>query len=323
MPSKKLLSKKRTILIAGGGGFIGTNLTTTLLKKGHQVIILDNFVTSDKKNLDHLKKHPNLTLIEHDITKPLPKINTKIDAIANLASPASPPRYQKIPIFTLRTNSLGTENLLKLAKKHNCRFVQASTSEIYGNPEKSPQKETYFGNVNSYGPRSMYDEGKRYAESLIKAYRDKFKLNTGIIRIFNTYGPFMQLDDGRVITNFINQILNKKPLTIHGDGKQTRSFCYIDDQVSAWLKMIDSDIEGPVNIGNTHEITVNQLAKNFEKALKVKLEKVYISRPPEDPEKRRPDVSLAKKLLKWEPKVSLEQGLKKTYNWYKKNQPTT
>lgn len=299
------------LLVAGGAGFIGTNLVSRLLELNNRVVVLDNYSTGKFDNLQIAasKYGNNLTVVEHDITEKLPEFKEKFDVIVNLACPASPPVYQRLAVETLRVNSVGTENLLNLARINNSRFIQASTSEIYGNPLVHPQNEDYWGNVNSYGPRSMYDEGKRYAEALIWTYRHNFDVKTGIIRIFNTYGPHMSDDDGRVITNFIYQGLSGKKLTINGDGKQSRSFCYIDDQVEAWIKMINSDAEGPINVGNPDEFSILELAQCVEKVLDKKLEYEYLPKLQDDPEMRCPDITLAKKLLGWEPKVSLETGL--------------
>ena len=307
--------KQKHILITGGAGFIGSNMTKRLLEQGHQVTVLDNFVTGSRENLKDVANNTKLTVIDHNISKPLKKIFKKIDVILNYACPASPPAYQKDSLLTLHACSIGVENMLKLALKYNARFLQASTSEVYGNPVEHPQKETYYGNVNSYGPRAMYDEGQRYAEALIWVYRKNHNLNTGIIRIFNTYGPFMSPYDGRVISNFIWQSLNNKPLTIYGDGKQTRSFCYIDDQLDAWEKMIDSDVEGPINIGNPNEITINQLVNIVKKITKKEIKIRYSPLPTNDPLKRRPDISKAKNLLKWSPKIDIEEGVGQTVNW--------
>jgi len=304
------------ILVAGGAGFIGTNLVARYLLLGHRVTVIDNLCTGKKKNLDHLQqKYPHrLKFIIADITQKLPVFSQKFNVIANLACPASPPAYQKLALETLRVNSLGVENLLQLALKHQARFLQASTSEVYGDPLVHPQVESYKGNVNSYGDRSMYDEGKRYAEALIWTYRHKYHLNTGIIRIFNTYGPYMSPNDGRVVTNFLYQALNNQPLTVYGDGTQTRSFCFIDDQVDAWIKMTGSNQPGPINIGNPDEFTMLELIEVIEKILYKTCRVKYLPIGQDDPGKRRPDISKAKKLLHWQPKISLQEGLKRMLN---------
>lgn len=305
------------ILVAGGAGFLGTNLSERLLKEGHDVVVLDNYCTGKAENLSHLiNTYPKkLTIKEQDIIQPLPDFDGKFDVVVNMACPASPPAYQRMSIETLKVCSIGTENLLKIAKRDKARFVQASTSEVYGEPEVHPQVETYWGNVNSYGARSMYDEGKRYAEALIWSYRKLFNINTGVIRIFNTYGPFMSPEDGRVITNFLHQALDGKELTVYGDGKQTRSFCYVDDQVEGWMKMINSSVEGPVNIGNPQEFSLLELIGTIEKILGKKLQITFQPRPSDDPTQRKPDITKAKELLNWEPKVTLEEGLRKMLEW--------
>lgn len=307
------------ILIAGGAGFLGTNLTRRLLKDNHSVVVVDNFITGKRDNLKEIQElYPRqLRIIEQDIAFPLSTIQNKFEVIVNMACPASPPAYQNHPLETLRTNSLGTENLLDLAKRDQARFVHASTSEVYGEPLKHPQKESYWGNVNSYGERSMYDEGKRYAEALIWSYRRLYGLNTGIIRIFNTYGPFMSPTDGRVITNFLHQALKGEDLTVYGDGNQTRSFCYVDDQIEGWVKMINSDFEGPVNIGNPKEFSVLELANLVNTMFDNKLKIAFKPRPADDPTQRQPDITLAKKVLGWEPEVSLEEGINKMLDWLK------
>lgn len=305
------------ILIAGGAGFLGTNLTRRLLREGHRVTVLDNFVTGKKENLADLAGDLNLQLIEQDIVQVLPDLEQKLDVVVNMACPASPPAYQGMPLETLRVCSLGTENLLKLAVKSQARFVHASTSEVYGDPLIHPQKENYWGNVNPYGARSMYDEGKRYAESLIWVYRRKYGLNSGIVRIFNTYGPYMRPDDGRVITNFLRQGLKGEPLTVYGDGTGTRSFCFMDDQIEGWMKMIQSGVEGPINIGNADEFSIMELAEKVSKLFAHQPQIVFKSKPADDPARRRPDISKAKELLGWEPKIPLEEGLKLTLQWLK------
>lgn len=299
------------ILVAGGAGFLGTNLVKRLLRDGHQVVVIDNFSTGSMSNLDDL----SIEIIKHDISLSLPILAGKFDVIVNMACQASPPAYQQHPIETLRVCSLGTEYLLQRAMADSARFVQASTSEVYGEPLVQPQAESYWGNVNSYGERAMYDEGKRYAEALIWSYKRVHNVNSGIIRIFNTYGPSMNSKDGRVITNFVHQALADQELTIYGDGRQTRSFCYVDDQIEAWIKMINSSHEGPINIGNPVEFNMLELIKVLEKVLGKKLRVTFKPRPIDDPTQRRPDITKAKELLNWEPKIQLEEGLGKMIEW--------
>ena len=318
-------------LISGGAGFLGANLALRLLKDGNRVFVIDNLSTGSKKNLAELSKHPNFQFSKHDIRKPI-KINQKFDYVLNLACPASPPRYYEDPILTLETNSIGAKNMLLVARKNKARFFQTSTSEVYGDPKEHPQKESYFGNVEPYCKRSCYDEGKRYAEALIWQYHNLFNIDTGIIRIFNTYGPRMDPDDGRVVTNFIKQALTGKPITIQGNGKQTRSFCYVDDQIEGMIKMIHSKEEGPINIGNPDEFTIKELADlvikltdsclpDFGELSRVagtaKSKIIYVPAVVSDPKQRRPDISLAKKKLGWKPKINLEEGLKRTIEWFK------
>ncbi len=312
-------SQEMRVLIAGGAGFLGTNLSLRLLADGHLVVVIDNFCTGKRTNTEFVKdKFPNtFEVIEHDITKEL-SLFEKFDVVVNMACPASPPAYQRMPIECLRVSSVGTENLLKLAKETNARFVQASTSEVYGEPQVHPQEESYWGNVNSYGVRSMYDEGKRYAEALIYSFRRVYGLNTGIVRIFNTYGPFMDPEDGRVVTNFLHQALEGKDLTVYGDGKQTRSFCFVDDQIDAWIKMINSQEEGPINVGNPQEFTMLELVEAISKVLGKDLKVVYKPKPVDDPTQRRPDITKAKNLLGWEPKIPLDEGLKRMVRGIKK-----
>jgi len=307
----------RHYLISGGAGFLGSNLAIRLCNEGHKVTVVDNLQTGNRKNLDVLKKKPNFKFIEHDIIKPV-DIEEKIDFVLNLACPASPPQYYKDPVRTLETNSVGTKNMLDLALKHEARFFHTSTSEVYGDPKEHPQKETYFGNVEPYCKRSCYDEGKRYAEALIYEYRHLYSLNTGIIRIFNTYGPMMDPEDGRVVTNFIKQALSNEDITIQGTGEQTRSFCYVDDQIEGMMKMIHSSEEGPINIGNPGEFTINELADLVIRLTGSESEKIYVEAASSDPKQRRPDITLAKEKLGWEPKIQLEEGLKKTIDWFEK-----
>ena len=310
----------KTALVAGGSGFIGSNLCDYLIKKGHKVICADNLVTGKCKNVEHLMQDKNFVFLEHDITKPL-EIDESIHQVYNFASPASPVDFSKIPIKILLAGSEGTKNLLDLALKNKASFLQASTSEVYGNPLEHPQKETYFGNVNPIGPRSCYDEGKRYAEALITAYRNKHNLDAKIIRIFNTYGPHMRPDDGRVTPNFIMQALNNKPITIYGKGKQTRSFCYVSDLVEGIYLMMNSPHAGPTNLGNPAEVTILEFAEKVKEIAGSSSEIVFKELPKDDPVKRKPAIEKAKQELGWEPKVSLQEGLEKTIEWFKTGSP--
>lgn len=312
------------ILITGGAGFIGTNLTKKYLEKGDEVISVDNYYSSSERNTKQFESNPNYKFINHDIRKSLLDIDfgSKIDRIYNLACPASPPRYQKDPIFTVETNFLGMQNALELAKRDGAKILQASTSEIYGEPLEHPQKESYRGNVNTMGIRSCYDEGKRVAESLCFDYHHTHGVKVKVVRIFNTYGPFMDKDDGRVVSNFINQAIAGQDITIYGDGHQTRSFQYIDDLVNGFLAMMETEDSfiGPVNLGNPNEFTIKELADKvvalvcgkYDGSSKV----VYMDLPKDDPTRRQPDISLAKEMLKWEPKVMLDDGLVKTVEYF-------
>jgi nucleoside-diphosphate-sugar epimerase len=303
------------ILVAGGAGFLGSHLVDALLKKGEEVICLDNLITGFEKNIESFKNNSNFSFLNYDINKPL-EIEGELDIIANLACPASPVDYREHPVETLEVCSTGVKNLLDLALKNKARFFHTSTSEVYGDPAIHPQPESYFGNVNSYGERSCYDEGKRYAEALIYIYHHDFGVDTGIIRIFNTYGPRMQPCDGRVVSNFIRQALSGEDITIYGDGKQTRSFCYVSDQIAGQMKMIYSNEEGPINIGNPGEFTMIELANKVIELTKSKSKIVFKPLPSDDPKQRRPEIGLAKSKLGWEPKISLEEGLKKTISWF-------
>lgn len=303
------------IVIAGGAGFIGSHLTEELLKQGHSIIVIDNFVTGTSKNLEHIKSD-KLCIIEHDITKPI-YLGEKIDRIYNLASPASPIDYQKRPIQTLKVGALGTHNMLGMAKAHGARFLLSSTSEVYGDPEVHPQREDYWGHVNPVGPRSCYDESKRFAEAIVVAYRDFHHVDTRIVRIFNTYGPRMRLNDGRVVPEFISQVLNKQDITIYGDGSQTRSFCYVSDLVRGMIAAMEQSNMEPINLGNPAEITINQFADKIIEISGVKVKKINLPLPQDDPKRRRPDITKARKLLNWEPEVKLEDGLQKTIEWAK------
>ena len=313
----------QTALVAGGAGFIGTHLCESLLKDNLKVICVDNFITSDRKNIEKFLQNPNFKFIEHDITIPL-EIDYEFDYMFHLASPASPnknsPRsYINFPLETLRANSEGTYQLLELSKNRRAKILFASTSEVYGDPLESPQKETYFGNVSPNGPRSVYDEGKRFGEAITMAYVRKFDLNARIIRIFNTYGPLMQPDDGRVVSDFVFNAINNNPLIIFGDGLQTRSFCFVSDMVEGIKQaMFKQDSKGEViNLGNPDERTILSLAKLIKKITHSNSSFVHVERTYDDPKTRKPDITKAKKLLGWEPKVSLEEGLDRTIEYFK------
>lgn len=313
----------QTALVAGGAGFIGKHLCENLLKDGLRVICVDNFITGDKKNIENLLKNKNFVFIEQDITKPF-EFEESTDYIFHLASPASPnknsPRsYINFPIETLLANSAGTKTLLDLAKNKNAKFLYASTSEVYGDPQESPQKEEYFGNVNPNGIRSVYDESKRFGEAITMAYVRKFGLDARIIRIFNTYGPYMQENDGRAVSEFVVSAIKNKQITIYGSGKQTRSFCFIEDMVKGIkLAMFSENTKGEViNLGNPDERTIISLAELVKKIMNSNSEIVHTEQSHDDPKIRKPDISKAKKLLNWEPKTSLEEGLPKTIEYFK------
>lgn len=305
-------------LITGGAGFIGSHLVERLLHDGHEVVAVDNLLTGSRKNLDTFLDNPQFTFVEHDCTKPI-DWEHKIDIIYHLASPASPPKYQMYPIETLLVNTVGTYHLLELANKNSAIFVYASTSEIYGDPLEHPQKETYWGNVNTLGVRGCYDEGKRAGEAFVMAYVNKYSLDGRIIRIFNTYGPRMDIDDGRVVTNFIKEILEKKPLRINGDGMQTRSFCYVSDMVDGFIKVANTPaMKGEVvNLGTNEEMTILDLAQKLKKITGSSGGFEYQKMPQDDPLRRKPDITKAKNLLGWVPTVSLDEGLQKTLDFFK------
>jgi dTDP-glucose 4,6-dehydratase len=307
---------KKTVLITGAAGFLGSHLCDKFIAKGYKVIAMDNLITGDKRNIEHLFKLEDFDFYHHDVTK-FVHVAGEIDYILHFASPASPIDYLKIPIQTLKVGSLGTHNLLGLAKEKNARFMIASTSEVYGDPLVHPQKETYYGNVNAIGPRGVYDEAKRFQESITMAYHRFHGMETRIARIFNTYGPRMRLNDGRVIPAFIGQALRGEDLTVFGDGMQTRSFCYVDDQVEGLYKLLLSDYSDPVNIGNPQEITILDFAKEIIKLTGTQQKIVYKELPKDDPLQREPDITLAKELLGWEPKMSREMGMKTTFEYFK------
>jgi dTDP-glucose 4,6-dehydratase len=306
----------KKVLITGAAGFLGSHLCDRFLREGFYVIGMDNFITGDKKNIAHLNDNPHFEFIKHDVTD-FVNIDGSLDYILHFASPASPIDYLKIPIQTLKVGSLGTHNLLGLAKAKKARILIASTSEIYGDPLVHPQNEEYYGNVNTIGPRGVYDEAKRFQESITMAYHRFHGLETRIVRIFNTYGPRMRLNDGRVIPAFMGQALRGEDLTVFGDGSQTRSFCYVDDQVEGIFRLLFSDYAYPVNIGNPHEISIKDFAEEIIKLTGTEQKITYKDLPVDDPMQRKPDISLAKKLLDWEPKVDRETGMKKTFKYFK------
>ena len=305
----------KKILVAGGAGFLGSHLCKRLLEDGNEVICVDNYYTGNKDNIIDLLDNPRFELIRHDITFPL---FIEIDEIYNLACPASPIHYQRDPVQTIKTSVHGSINLLGLAKRTKAKILLASTSEVYGDPAIHPQQEHYWGNVNTVGPRSCYDESKRCAETLFYAYNVQNNIDTKITRTFNTYGPNMALNDGRVVSNFIVQALNNSPITIYGEGKQTRSFQYVDDMIEGFVKMMESEYHGPINIGNPNEFTIIELAELIIRLTNSKSELVFKPLPQDDPKQRCPDISLAKRLLNWEPKISLEDGIKMTIPYFDK-----
>ena len=305
------------ILITGGAGFLGSHLCDYLLAKGHQVIALDNLITGKVVNIAHLAGNKHFQFIKQDVTEYL-YLKGKIDYILHFASPASPVDYQKYPIQTLKVGSLGTHKALGLAREKKAKFLLASTSEVYGDPQVTPQKEDYWGNVNSLGPRGMYDESKRFAEALTMAYHRYHKIDTRIARIFNSYGPRMRKDDGRVVPTFVNQALKGQPLTVFGDGSQTRSFCYVSDLVEGIYKLMVSEINEPVNLGSPDEMSILDFARSMLEITRSQSKVTYKPLPENDPRVRRPDISRARKYLKWQPKVELREGLKETLAWFGK-----
>ena len=310
-------SIRKRILITGGAGFLGSHLAERMLKDGHDVLVVDNFFTGTKDNLKHLMGNPHLEIMRHDVTFPL---YVEVDEIFNLACPASPIHYQFDPVQTTKTSVHGAINMLGLAKRVKAKILQASTSEVYGDPEVHPQVESYWGHVNCTGIRSCYDEGKRCAETLFFDYWRQHKTRIKVIRIFNTYGPRMHPNDGRVVSNFIVQGLNNQDITLFGDGSQTRSFCYVDDLIEGMVRLMNTgdDVTGPVNVGNPGEFTIRELAEKVIELTGSKSKLVFKPLPQDDPKQRKPDITLAKKLLNWEPKIPLAEGLKKTIDYFDK-----
>jgi UDP-glucuronate decarboxylase len=305
------------ILVTGGAGFLGSHLCDRLIKDGHDVLCLDNFFTGSKQNIAHLIGNPNFELMRHDVTYPL---SVEVDQIFNLACPASPIHYQLDPVQTTKTSVHGAINVLDLALRLKARVFQASTSEVYGDPEQHPQQESYWGRVNPIGPRSCYDEGKRCAETLYFDYHRQYNLDIKIVRIFNTYGPRMHPNDGRVVSNFIVQALKGEDITMYGTGSQTRSFCYVDDLIEGFVRMMATEkgVTGPINLGNPGEFTMLELAEKVIQLTGSKSKLVFMPLPTDDPKQRQPDITLAQENLGWEPKVDLEDGLKETINYFKK-----
>lgn len=307
---------RKRVLVTGGAGFLGSHLCDRLIEQGNEVLCVDNFYTGSKDNIAHLMSNPYFELIRHDVTLPL---YLEVDEIYNMACPASPIHYQRDPVQTTKTSVHGAINMLGLAKRVGARILQASTSEVYGDPEVHPQTEEYKGSVNTIGPRACYDEGKRCAETLFFDYHRQHKLSIRVVRIFNTYGPRMHPDDGRVVSNFIVQALEGKPITLYGDGQQTRSFCYVDDLLRGIMGLMAApdDVTGPINIGNPREMTIKELAEQVIAMTGSKSEIIYLPLPADDPMQRQPNITLAKKHLNWEPNVALEQGLAKTIDYFK------
>lgn len=313
----RVYGSRKKILVTGGAGFVGSHLIDRLIAQGHEVLCVDNLFTGTKRNIDHLYNHERFEYLRHDITFPL---YVEVDEIYNLACPASPVHYQHDPVQTIKTSVVGAINMLGLAKRLRCKIFQASTSEVYGDPHVHPQVEEYWGNVNPIGTRSCYDEGKRAAETLFMDYHRQHGLQIKIARIFNTYGPRMHLSDGRVVSNFVVQALTGEPITIYGEGAQTRSFCYVDDLVDGFLKLMETgpDVIGPVNLGNPGEFSIRELAELVVSKTSSRSEIVYENLPQDDPMQRKPDISKAKSILNWTPKIKLEQGLSRTIEYFEK-----
>ena len=310
------MNNKKRNLITGGAGFLGSHLAKELLERGEEVICLDNYFTGSKTNIKNLFKYNDFEFIRHDVTEP---IKLEVDNIWHLACPASPIHYQFNPIKTTKTSFMGTYNMLGLAKRVGAKLLLASTSEVYGDPKEHPQKESYKGSVNTTGIRSCYDEGKRIAETLCADYQRIHGVEVRIMRIFNTYGPNMRSDDGRVISNFIVQALNNEKITLYGDGSQTRSFCYVDDLINGMILLMESNYKEPINIGNPNEFSIKELADLIKNLINPNLKFEYKALPSDDPKQRRPSIEVAKNVLNWEPKTELKDGLLKTIDWFKKN----
>jgi nucleoside-diphosphate-sugar epimerase len=304
------------VVVTGGAGFLGSHLCDAILARGDSAVCVDNLATGRPDNVAHLMDSPGFTFVEADVSLAL-DVPGPVHAVAHLASPASPPEYLRLPLETLAAGSRGTENALRLAHLHGARFVLASTSEVYGDPAVHPQSEDYWGNVNPVGPRSVYDEAKRFAEALTRAYRDTKGVNAGIIRIFNTYGPRMNAQDGRIVTNFITQALNGDPLTIYGDGSQTRSFCYVDDLIRGIVGMIDSAEAGPLNLGNPEEFTVTEFARLVLRLTGSDSPVEHLPLPVDDPTRRCPVITRARQALDWQPQVRVEDGIRRTIEWFR------
>ncbi len=304
------------IVVSGGAGFVGSHMCDRLVAEGHTVVALDNLLTGSERNLAHLSGSPGFKFIRHDVTTPI-ELDGAIDAVLHMASPASPKDYMEHPIATLDVGSAGTRNMLELARLHNARFLVTSTSECYGDPTVHPQVETYWGNVNPVGPRSCYDESKRFAEALTMAYHRTHEVRTNIARIFNTYGPRMKLNDGRVVPAFLDQALRGEPITVFGDGTQTRSFCYVSDLVDGLYRLLHSDERYPVNLGNPHEMTILEFAEHILRLTGSRSRIIYNALPQDDPKQRQPDISKAQRTLGWEPRVELEDGLRETIEYFK------
>jgi dTDP-glucose 4,6-dehydratase len=309
-------------VITGGAGFLGSHLCDLFIARGWDVLCLDNFITGAESNISQLRSHPRFQLSQRDVSEYI-EVEGPVDAVLHFASPASPPDYLKAPIETLKVGSLGTHNALGLARAKKARFLMASTSECYGDPEVNPQPESYWGHVNSVGPRSVYDEAKRFSEAFTMAYHRHYGLDTRIVRIFNTYGPRMRLNDGRALPNFLYQALVGEPITVYGDGKQTRSFCYVSDLIEGIYRLLESSEHEPVNIGNPSEITILEFAERVRLLVGAAAPIVFRPLPQDDPKLRCPDIAKARRILKWEPKVNLEDGLKITYEFFRQRVTTS